>query len=148
MAKDGTRKRRVVSQTSPEDQFTDYNPNMPAAPSPPETKVEEPVAAVEPVAPPTPPIPPTPVVAPAPPQPEPAPEAKKDNSPLAHTGPMPAELLKDPFAVEIVPLTTVPIPPAPPKPKLLTQERMVWISAVGVSWAVTTVAVLRALRII
>jgi len=66
---------------------------------------------------------------------------------LDNAGPMPAELLRDPFAVEIVPLTQPP-PLPPEKKKLLTQERLLWITAVAVSWGVTAVAVLRALRII
>ena len=150
VAKEGSSKRKVVSQTSPEDQFSDYNPNMPAPPPPPpEPKAEEQVAPVETVVPSAPAeVAPAEVVTPVA-LPEPVPETKHNTSPLAHAGPMPAELLRDPYAVEIVPLTTVaPVPSPPAKTKLLTQERMVWISAVAVSWAVTAIAVLRILRII
>ena len=66
-------------------------------------------------------------------------------SPLDHTGPMPTEYQKDPFEMEALPL----MPEArDSRPKLSIQERTIWLAAAAVSWSVTAIAVLRALRII
>lgn len=73
--------------------------------------------------------------------------AKASTSPLDKTGPMPPELLKDPYSVELFPVSAVAAPVTTSK-KFLNQERLIWLSAVGVSWAVTIVALLRAMRII
>jgi len=113
------RRKKPNSAVSPEAQFLDYVPNPPEP-----TKAQEPVAE-EPG--------------------QPQADARPQPSPLDNAGPMPAELLRDPFAVEVVPITR---PSPPPETKSFTQERLVWITAVAVSWSVTVVAILRALRII
>jgi hypothetical protein len=102
--------------------FLNYNPNQAMASAPAEPEKDKPK------------------------QPEVAMEVEA--SPLKNAGPIPAELLKDPYAVEIVPLVAEPAPVVVQPAKFLTQERLIWISAVAVSWAVTAFAVLRALGII
>jgi hypothetical protein len=66
------------------------------------------------------------------------------DSPLDKTGPMPAELLKDPFAVEAVPWGMQ----NPAVSQDLTRQRIVWITALAVSWSVTAISFLRAFRIV
>jgi hypothetical protein len=116
------KKRKTRDQVaSPETQFLDFDQSRPEIAAPMEIKNEE--------------------------TSEPNTTPKSGGSPLDNTGPIPAELLNDPYAVEIVPLTT-PTTIIPVNSGLLTQERLIWISAVTVSWVVTVVAVLRALRVI
>ena len=121
MTKDESKKRKTLDQVpSPEAQFLDFDQNQPEAAVPIGIQTEE---TVEPVV------------------------TKSSSSPLDNTGPIPAELLNDPYAVEIVPLTT-PTTIIPVEHGFLNQERLIWISAIAVSWVVTSVAVLRALKVI
>jgi hypothetical protein len=122
MTKEESKKRKTLDQiVGPETQFLDYDQNLPEAAMPMEVKSEETVQPVD--------------------------GPRKEPSPLDNTGPIPAEFLNDPYAVEIVPLTT-PATVIQVEQRFLTQERLIWISAIVVSWAVTAVAVLRALRIL
>jgi hypothetical protein len=119
------KKRKLVERSvNPEALFMDYYPSPVVAMSAAEPEKQEPEQSEE--------------------------EAKASTSPLANAGPMPAELLKDPYSVELSPLTAAAVVAAPvvTSKKFMNQERMIWISAVLVSWMVTIVAVLRALKII
>ena len=121
MTKDESKKRKNLDQVpSPETQFLDFDQNQPEAVEPIRIQTEE---TVEPVV------------------------TKPGSSPLDNTGPIPAEFLNDPYPVEIVPLTT-PTTIIPVEQGFLNQERLIWISAIAVSWVVTSVAVLRALKVI
>lgn len=68
-------------------------------------------------------------------------------SPLDHTGPIPPEYRRDPYAVEVFPM-----PPenasSTSKPRLQIQERVLWASTIAVSWSITIVAVLKVLGIL
>jgi hypothetical protein len=122
MTKDKGKKRKTLDQVGgPETQFLDYDLSQPDTVVPIEIKSEETEGVVA--------------------------TSKPGSSPLDNTGPIPAELLNDPYAVEIVPLTT-PTTVIPIEQAILTQERLIWISAIVVSWVVTAVAVLRAMKVI
>ena len=140
------KKRRAERTVNPEAMFLNYNPT-PAVGAAPSAAAAPPVAVEPSVA-----APPIVVAAQAEPEkvePKPQEVQTEESSPLKNAGPIPAELLKDPYPVEIVPLVSEPVPAPVVQPtKFLTQERLIWISAVAVSWAVTAFAVLRALRII
>ena len=64
-----------------------------------------------------------------------------EGSPLENIGPIPAEMLKDPNAVESIPWSIRSAE------RSLKRERLIWMSALIVSWLVSTVAVLRHLSL-
>ena len=72
----------------------------------------------------------------------------KSESPLDHTGPIPPEYQRDPYAVEVFPLPTEDAPDASSKPRLQIQERLIWASAIVVSWSITVVAILKVLGVL
>ena len=63
---------------------------------------------------------------------------------LGKTGPVPPELLEDPAPVDSTPWSIREAD----KEKDRGRMRMLWVTAAGVSWAVTAVAVLRLLEIL
>ena len=65
-----------------------------------------------------------------------------EGSPLENTGPIPAELLKDPFPVVTVPWSMRKAS------ENKQRERLILASAIIVSWAVTAIALLRALNVL
>jgi hypothetical protein len=69
---------------------------------------------------------------------------EKEN-PLENTGPVPAGYFKGLFETESPPVIDSEPPPyeVPSPGSTLSRERLVWVSALVVSWAITTVAVLR-----
>jgi hypothetical protein len=69
---------------------------------------------------------------------------KSEGSPLDNTGPIPAELLKDPSAVDVVPWGFR----AAEIERNRTRERFVWMTALVVSWLVTAVTILRLLNVV
>ena len=62
---------------------------------------------------------------------------------MDHTGPIPAELLRDPSVVYAAPWGFQ----AGETKRVQIRERLVWITAVAVSWGVTAIAVLRILNV-
>jgi hypothetical protein len=72
----------------------------------------------------------------------------ESESPLDHTGPIPPEYQRDPYAVEVFPLPTENTSSASPKPRVQIQERLLWASTVVVSWSITVVAILKVLGIL
>ena len=66
-----------------------------------------------------------------------------DQLPLDYTGPVPPELMTDPFAYD-------PVPWSIRQAELESHKRMnlIWVASLAVSWAITAVAVLRVLGIL
>jgi len=71
-------------------------------------------------------------------------EGKSIGSPLDRTGPIPAELLKDPSTVDVLPWGFQEIELR----RDLRRERLIWTSALAVSWAVTVVTILRLMNVV
>jgi hypothetical protein len=74
---------------------------------------------------------------------------EKEN-PLEKTGPVPTGYLQGLFETESAPTTdSEPLPYEVPSPgSTLSRERLVWVSALVVSWSITVVAVLRLMNIL